>query len=302
MGNDKRLVIPHGHEEIAFIASVSGGKDSTAMLCALREAGIPHRAVFADTGWEAPQTYEYLDTIERVLGLRIERVRSKLGGMVDIARLKAGYPLRKGRWCTDKLKFEPMREFHEKVREELGCDTVSVVGVRGEESEERAKMAMFEFWSDWDGYIWRPLLHWTVQDVLAIHHRHGLPVNPLYRLGFERVGCMPCIMSRKEDVRLMAQHFPDRVNLIRATEQEFTAERARRNEAGEGDFKHPVATFFMPKTPGVPCGIDEVVAWSRTTRGGRQLPLLEQSVASGCARWGLCDPPAVKTDDDAEDA
>lgn len=44
----------------SVVCSVSGGKDSTAMCLWLRENGIPFRAVFCDTGWEAEETYEYL--------------------------------------------------------------------------------------------------------------------------------------------------------------------------------------------------------------------------------------------------
>ena len=43
------------------IASVSGGKDSTAMCLHLKELGIPYRAVFMDTGWEHEDVYRYLE-------------------------------------------------------------------------------------------------------------------------------------------------------------------------------------------------------------------------------------------------
>jgi len=36
--------------------------------------------------------------------------------------------------------------------------------------------------------------------------------------------------------------------------------------------------------------------WSKTSRGGRQLQLLEPEPSGGCMRWGLCDPP---TDNEA---
>ena len=43
------------------IASVSGGKDSTAMCLHLKERGIPYRAVYMDTGWENAETYRYIE-------------------------------------------------------------------------------------------------------------------------------------------------------------------------------------------------------------------------------------------------
>ena len=84
----ERLTIPEGHEDSVFIVSVSGGKDSRrdASRCA---GGIPHRAVFADTGWEARETYEY--PLERLLGITIDRV-SVPGGMRAKIRERAGFP------------------------------------------------------------------------------------------------------------------------------------------------------------------------------------------------------------------
>lgn len=293
--------IPTGHEKSVFVVSVSGGKDSAALAAEMKrlaeDTGIEVRYVFADTGWEAPETYEYLATMERVLGIVIDRVRSEEGGMVDIARHKAGFPHRRGRWCTEKLKVIPVGAYHDRVGEELGTDTVSVVGIRAEESDDRAAMAEFEFDQKWDGYVWRPLLGWAVSDVLAAHHRVGLPVNPLYKRGHERVGCYPCIFEKKAGVKLIAEHSPARIDEIDALELEFTAERARRNASGEGDFAHPRATFFLsrgavgargefPPTP-----IRDVALWSRTSRGGVQLRLIQESPDSGCFRWGMCEPP-----------
>lgn len=146
-----RLIIPEGHDDSIFIVSVSGGKDSTATLLAMREAGIPHRAVFADTGWEAAETYEYLTTLERLLGITIDRVRSEKGGMVDIARHKAGFPTRKGKWCTEELKLKPLRAYHDKAAESADCETVSVVGIRADESRARSAMKPFEYSDLWGG-------------------------------------------------------------------------------------------------------------------------------------------------------
>lgn len=297
-----KLTRPAGHDDSVFVLNISGGKDSAAGACAMIEAGIPCRYVAADTAWEANKPgvavwLEYLATIERVLRIRIERVGVP-GGMVAVARKKAGFPFRRGRWCTETLKLEPIRAHLDAIREAEQTDTVSVLGVRAEESDARAAMPEFEYAADWGGYIWRPLHRWTIADVLAIHHRHGLPVNPLYQLGFERVGCMPCIMSGRKDIRLLARHFPERVAEIEALEAEFTVERARRNATGEGEFKHPVATFFQSKRKGEVLPIRDAVAWARAERGGRQLPLIDDAPDTGCFRWGLCDAPSTTTADE----
>ena len=54
----------------ANVVSLSGGKDSTAMLLMLLERGEPVAdVVFFDTGWEFPEMYEYLEKLEAFTGL-----------------------------------------------------------------------------------------------------------------------------------------------------------------------------------------------------------------------------------------
>lgn len=60
----------------AWIVSLSGGKDSTAMLLMMIERGIPiHSIVFFDTGWEFPQMHEHIDLLEKRTGKRIDRIK-----------------------------------------------------------------------------------------------------------------------------------------------------------------------------------------------------------------------------------
>jgi len=56
------------------IVSVSGGKDSTALLLLAIAMGAPNlRAVFADTGNEHELTLGYIDYLEQATGITIER-------------------------------------------------------------------------------------------------------------------------------------------------------------------------------------------------------------------------------------
>lgn len=294
MKSNKVIAVPTGHEGSEIIVSVSGGKDSTALACAIREAGIKARYAFADTGWEADETYEHLGVIERALGITIDRVQSKHGGMEAIARQKAAFPFRGQRWCTRALKVEPLRAYHDRVAEDTDADTVSVVGIRAEESDERAAMAEFEYDDKWGGYVWRPIQGWSIEDVLSIHHRFGVPVNPLYKRGHSRVGCYPCIFESKESLKLIAEHAPGKIDLIDRLEQEFSADRVRRNAEGISHFKYTTATFFSTHRPGETLPIRKAVAWSKTAKGGKettQLNLWQPDPSGGCFRWGMCEPP-----------
>ena len=284
--------VPEKVRALTVVASVSGGKDSTALMLALREVDVPFVAVFADTGWEAPETYAYLDLLREKIG-PIDVVRPARDMAASI-RHRAGFPGRLQRWCTRELKIVPLRAYHDAL-EAAGAETISVMGVRAEESAARAKMEELSDDEEWGGYVWRPLLSWSVEDVLAIHHRHGVPVNPLYLRGHDRVGCYPCIFSRKEEIRLISENSPERISQIAALETECDQLRVERNAEKPGRYSYPVSSFFQSREPGggfAPMRVGQVVEWSRTSRGGRQLELLPPVPTGGCMRWGMCEAPS----------
>lgn len=283
-----RITLPKEFEGLEIVASVSGGKDSTAMMLALREAGIPFRAVFADTGWEAPETYEYLDLLREKIG-PIDVVGHP-GGMPAKIRARAGFPARLQRWCTKELKVAPLGEYHDAIGEYhdvIGTETVSAVGVRAQESASRAQMPEIEDSDEWGGWVWRPLISWTVEQVIGVHKRHGVPMNPLYHQGFDRVGCFPCIFARKEEIRLLPEW---RLAEIEALEAETGALRAERNAEEPGRYSFAEASFFQTMRQGF-TGIRKVHEWARTEHGGKQLPLLPPIPQGGCMRWGMCESP-----------
>ena len=158
---------------------------------------------------------------------------------------------------------------------------VNAVGVRAAESRARAKLGEYEE-GEW-ARIWRPLISWARDDVIAIHKEYGCPMNPLYALGSSRVGCWPSIFARKSEIRLVASVDPGRIDLIRQLEAEV-AEAACLRYAKKGQsfesLGYSVPSFFALKKyvmvggkrvrKNVCCPVDEVVEWSRTARGGKQ--------------------------------
>jgi 3'-phosphoadenosine 5'-phosphosulfate sulfotransferase (PAPS reductase)/FAD synthetase len=248
-----------------FVVGISGGKDSGALLLwLLNESGIDRSRIvctFADTGNEAPQTYDHVRKISAEL-FPVQWIRPERD-FYELVDHKKRFPSAKARFCTTFLKLEPLKAFMDRELEGL---VVSVNGMRRDESKKRSTLS--EFASGLETYHgrpeWRPLLDWTLEDVVAIHARYNFPLNPLYAMGFERVGCMPCCMSKKSEIRLLGKHFPDQVDRIREAEG--------RNDAGSffhsGTAPKRYRSRDYIKADGTPIkllSIDDVIAWANTT-------------------------------------
>lgn len=282
------------------VASVSGGKDSAALSLWLTENGVEHRRIFMDTGWEHPWTYDYLrGELTRALGA-IEELKSPVGGMVEVVRKKGIFPSRVTRFCTQLLKVEPAKKHVARLQDE-GHECINAVGIRAEESEARSKMPEWEWSDSFDCEVWRPLIRWTLDDVIAIHQRHNLKPHPLYlqKNPVSRIGCWPCIFSRKAELRHVADSDPARIALIRQLEEDVQAVYRARREADPA--RSPVLpTFFQDRTGSLDktWPIDDAVAWSRTERPGKaQVELFAPAERdAGCVRWGLCDTGKTGTD------
>ncbi len=106
-----------------------------------------------------------------------------------------------------------------------------------------------------------------------------------------RVGCYPCIMSRKKEIMAVAENDSWRIDEIRELEGRVQEKYIERNPDWK-DQKWQLPTMFQgrerqngerPMTP-----IDKVVEWAKTSHGGKQIELFYTD-APGCQMWGLCD-------------
>lgn len=193
-----------------------------------------------------------------------------------LAEIRGLWPRRRMQFCTEHLKLSPMRRWQEENLLSKGVAFERYAGVRCDESTRRKDTPE----STWDEFfhciVNYPIRCWTKLECFAFLKARGEKTNPLYEMGFGRIGCAPCVNSGKDDVRQWAARFPEMIDKVRRWESET---------------KMP---FFAPCVPGKEINwIDEVVEWSKTTFGGKQfaLPIVEAEAEAGtCSSlYGLCE-------------
>lgn len=225
------------------------------------------------------------DKIKRVL----DNLRPTGNPFLDLCMWKGRFPGSKTRFCTIELKMVALRRnsIEPAICEAIAQggsanDVITWVGIRRDESEDRKDALELEKESI-GNLIYRPLVDWNKQQCFDLLKRHGVDPNPLYKLGCGRVGCMPCINSKKEEVREIARRFPHHIERIRDWERKVGL-----------CSKRGVSTFFpSDKTPGesdTRSHIDAVVEWSKTSYGGKQYELSAFEEAPVCSSmYGLCE-------------
>lgn len=316
-----------------------GKDSTALMLYMLFESGIPQeniRVTFCDTGNEDTFTYRYIDMLSEIFPIeRIVPVWPKTGEEITLytlAKKKGRFPSTMARFCTQYLKIKPSQNY---IRSLLssGYNVISVNGVRKAEAHSnnnRGSVSVFEFDIDYACWIWRPILDWGLQDVWGIQKKyldinriisiiendemmssenkdvligrmskHGIPRNPLYDMGALRVGCFPCINSRKAEIRAMDKYRPERINIIDGWENSVTGNVV--NQTVSFFHANTVPEQYRSKTITTSSGeemkvptIRDVVEWSKTAYGGKQFDFdpdifSADDIGSACDIGGFCE-------------
>lgn len=168
--------------------------------------------------------------------------------MVDLARQKHRCPSARARYCTEELKTKPMTDY---ILDVVQDNTLIIQGIRAAESSARAKMktqcTYFKYYFEPYGYdkngkpkkysyrgkdvrvfrshyaddLLRPVFDWSAQQVIDYILAAGLEPNPLYKMGYKRVGCWPCVMANQRDILNIARQAPERIDEIGNLETEL---------------------------------------------------------------------------------
>lgn len=203
-------------DKIRHICGISGGKDSSAMAIHLKRTrpDLDVDYFFCDTGAELPETYEYLNKLEGVLGKPITRLNAERGFDHWFEVFRGALPSPQMRWCTKNMKIKPLEQW-------VGdAPAVSYVAIRADESNRKGYISTkpnissaFPFVEDG---IDLEGVHRILEDVGL-----GLPDYYQWRT---RSGCYFCFYQRKAEWVGLADRHPDLFDRARRIEQKVLAE------------------------------------------------------------------------------
>ena len=193
----------------------SGGKDSEVLLELCRRAEVPYHVVHNLTTADAPETIYHV----RKVFYRLELAgisctiskpfyRGQRTSMWQLIPLKGIAPTRRVRYCCQVLK------------ETSNQHRCAILGVRKLESSARSDSAVAELPGrnrseritfDMDNGDTRiiapcqmkatikihPIVDWTDAQVWQFLRDAKVDINPVYGMGFNRVGCVGCPMAGK---------------------------------------------------------------------------------------------------------
>lgn len=236
------------------IVSLSGGKDSTAMLLMMLDRGEDvHSAVYFDTGeFEFPQMVEHINRLERdIAPVPLVRVRDKYSLLEHMLTKKIksrttgelyhglGWPSQLNRWCTTFKTFTI-----DKYRKSLGDeeDLVQLIGYAADELkrtdspnlERTVRNARF------------PLVEYGVTEADALKYcfDRGYTWDGLYKY-FHRVSCFCCPLQRVGNLRKLRKNFPDLWNTMLGWEDQIE-DNGRSNKIFHGGLSvHELDEIFM---------------------------------------------------------
>jgi 3'-phosphoadenosine 5'-phosphosulfate sulfotransferase (PAPS reductase)/FAD synthetase len=195
---------------IKCVVPISGGKDSQACLKLALQKFEPSEIIglFCDTQFEHPKTYAHIEYMRSLYGVRIDVVSD--GDVLSLVRKYKRFPSDVARFCTDELKIKAGKRYYKALAELQKSGFEVWYGMRRSESRARAERyagticdevypphlfmpSKYPMYLDKMGVAIRlPVVDWSDADIFEFLAGEQ---NPLYSLGFDRVGCFPCLAS-----------------------------------------------------------------------------------------------------------
>ncbi len=148
------------------------------------------KVFFANTGIEFPETVKFARRFCLENSIELIEVGANEAFWENLPSF--GPPAKDFRWCCKVCKLAPINTVMEECTRE-GRKCLTIDGKRKYESFSRAKIAPKEENPFIPGQVSLfPIRNWRAIEVWLYIYYRKLEYNPLYDLGFERVGCWLC--------------------------------------------------------------------------------------------------------------
>jgi len=211
-----------------IVVNTSSGKDSqTALRATVDLAEKAHvldrlAVAHADLGrieWEGCK--ELAEKQAQHYGVqRFWSVARPQGDFIHLVRARRRFPDAANRLCTSSLKREQVSKLFTELTKTLALPKgrpariLNVMGIRAEESPNRAKMIPFEIVARQTNtrrqvFQWYPIHRWSTAEVWSDIKASGVPHHPAYDLGMRRLSCRFCILADKASLMLAGRHAPE---------------------------------------------------------------------------------------------
>ena len=183
-----------------FIASFSGGKDSQVVLdlCTRAIPSTDFEVIYSDTGYELPPSLELYVKIQKQYKEKFPDLKFSLARNHDSVLNywdKIGTPSDTHRWCCSVMKTAPLYRML-KADGNKQAKILTFDGVRAEESVRRSTYSRIGKGVKHNNVInASPILRWNSVEIFLYLFEHRLYINPSYRRGMTRVGCLICPFS-----------------------------------------------------------------------------------------------------------
>jgi phosphoadenosine phosphosulfate reductase len=181
----------HGEFGDRLCLTCSWQKQSSVLVHMVSELGLAIDVVELDTHLFFRETYETRERLVRRYGLRL--IRPEIVTVAEQHK-QEGPNL----WERDPDRCCHIRKVEPLIRALEPYDAW-ISGIRRDQSPSRATARKLQR-SDRYG-VWKvqPLADWTEQDVWRYIEANHIPSNPLHKVGYRSIGCIPCTRPTRPD-------------------------------------------------------------------------------------------------------
>lgn len=201
------------------VVNVSGGAASAVCLFRVLERfGRENvRAVFADTRWEHPDCYRFLDDVERISGVKIDRLCDGRNIWDVFFKERLLTTRNSGCWASLKLKRMPLLEYMKTIH----CERITYIGFGPDEEDRMTRLRKIRPEEQLDfPLIWAPKL-WRC-DIMDDLRRRGIDPPSMYADGYPHANCGgACILAGIKQWAGLLKDNPELFRISEENEQRF---------------------------------------------------------------------------------